>query len=267
MYTKNISGVGLGSGTETTRTLVELVWGLGPILQEHKWGWSGVWDRDYKNISGVGLGSGTDTTRTLVGLVWGLEPRLQEHKWGWSGVWDRDYKNISGIGLGPRLQEHKWGWFGTETARRSVGLGLGPRLQEYVTHVHSELYKTVDIETETDHKSTNRFSVVFLITFPHRVITTFTVQSRDQILQNKTFGSTGRGTGNEATINPSYDMPICCSQVGTHYACTSLSVAASTGRKNVTRREKCKVGNVRTASLPVAVVVVPSSQEGTINDG
>ena len=125
------------------------------------------------------------------------------------------------------------------------------------------LYKTVDIETETDHKPTNRFSVVFLITFPHRVYHNIHSlgKSRDQILQNKTFGSAGRGTGNEATINPSYDMPICCSQVGTHYACTSLSVAASTGRKNVTIREKCKVGNVRMASPVVPVVVVPSSQE------
>ena len=32
---KNISGVGLGSGTKTTRTLVGLVWGPGPRLQEH----------------------------------------------------------------------------------------------------------------------------------------------------------------------------------------------------------------------------------------
>ena len=76
-------------------------------------------------------------------------------------------KSISGVGLGS----------GTETTRALLGLiwGLGLRLQEHVTPVHSVLYKTVDIETETDHKSTNRFSVAFLITLLHRVITTFTL--------------------------------------------------------------------------------------------
>ena len=99
------------------------------------------------------------------------------------------------------------------------------------------------------------------------LITTFIVQSQDQILQNKTFDSAGQGTGNKATIKLSYDMPICCLQVGTHYACTNLSVAVSTGRKYVTIQEKCKVGNVGMVSPAVPVVVVPCSQEGTINDG
>ena len=126
-----------------------------------------------------------------------------------------------------------------------------------------ELYKTVDIETETDHKSTNRFPVAFLITFPHCVYHNIhSPESRpDTTKQDKTFDSASRGTGSEATINPPYDMPICCSQVGTHYPCTNLSVAASTGRKNVTIREKCKVGNVRMAPPAVPAMVVPSSQE------
>ena len=95
---------------------------------------------------------------TIVGLVW---------------VWDQDYKNISG-----------------------VGLGLGLRLQERVTDVHSELYKTVDIETETDHKWTNRFSVVFLIPFPHRVY--HNIHSPESS-PDTTFDSAGRGEGDEAT--------------------------------------------------------------------
>ena len=84
-------------------------------------------------------------------------------------------------------QEPQCGWSGTETCDRGTQC----------------IVQTVDIETETDHKSTNRFSVSLLITFPHHVT------------QLPNIHSVGRWGGGDE-VQPSHKMRFTSDQ-GTYY--------------------------------------------------
>ena len=81
-------------------------------------------------------------------------------------------------------------------------VGLGPRRDRGTQCI----VQTVDVETETDHKSTNRFSVSLLITFPHHVTKLPNIHS---------VGRWGGGEGGDG-VQPSHKMRFTSDQ-GTYY--------------------------------------------------